>query len=208
MLFLDISGDVVYIAYDNKEYFLDRDDIEDTLWRLLIDLYKQKEFNQVRLLNGPGGFTNLRVGALCLNILNHMIGNKLEIFDITKLDLYQYLIGKDILPHKGLIYIGQRKNVWEYDFHTQTHTTVNKNDIQSYDGFLDIVRGEYWNDKSNMINLWFVDQKLKIIYQDKEILISLDELNIKPEVYVEAKYMVQPVISEPKKHYAAFGNWS
>ena len=95
MLFINISSDKVQIADAKQEQFLDRNSIESTLGKCLIDRYEQSPFQEILLLNGPGGFTNLRVGTLSLNLFNKLIEHKLhkevKIFTITKLDFYTYL---------------------------------------------------------------------------------------------------------------------
>jgi len=106
MLFINISSDKVQIADAKKDRFLDRNGIETTIGKSLIDRYEKSPYEQILLLNGPGGFTNLRVGTLALNLLNKLLDHKsstdainrvspgampLQIFSITKFDLYSYL---------------------------------------------------------------------------------------------------------------------
>ncbi len=61
MLFCNISSDKVHIADAQGEIFLERNGIEKVLGPALVDRAKKSPFDQVFLLNGPGGFTNLRV---------------------------------------------------------------------------------------------------------------------------------------------------
>lgn len=99
MLFINISSDKVQIADAKQEKFLDRNSIESTLGATLNQRFKTSPFDEILLLNGPGGFTNLRVGTLTLNLLNKLLASEdkasipppLQIYTITKFDLYNYL---------------------------------------------------------------------------------------------------------------------
>lgn len=76
MLFINISSDKVHIADAKQEQFLDRNSIESTLGKTLVERHKQSPFDVILLLNGPGGFTNLRVGTLTLNLLNKLLASE------------------------------------------------------------------------------------------------------------------------------------
>lgn len=76
MLFINISSDKVQIADAKQEKFLDRNSIESTLGKTLVDRYRQSPFQDILLINGPGGFTNLRVGTLTLNLLNKLLASE------------------------------------------------------------------------------------------------------------------------------------
>ena len=94
MLFLNISSDYVHLLDDQDEHFLERNGIENTLGPTLLEYTKSHPVETIFLLNGPGGFTNLRVGTLTLNTLNtlleHDTGTFIPIASITKMDLYGY----------------------------------------------------------------------------------------------------------------------
>ncbi|HBB04933.1 TPA: hypothetical protein DCZ39_08935 [Patescibacteria group bacterium] len=59
-----------------------------------MDYTKTHPVETIVLLNGPGGFTNLRVGTLTLNMLNtlleHDTGTFIPLASLTKIDLYTY----------------------------------------------------------------------------------------------------------------------
>jgi len=59
----------------------------------------------------------LRVGAICLNLLNALVGNQISFYSFSKIDLFkfEYLEQKN-LPQYGIIYIGQRRNIRLRDF--------------------------------------------------------------------------------------------
>ena len=94
MLFVNISSDHVHLLDDQTEHFLERNSIENTLGPILLECSQTHPIETLLLLNGPGGFTNLRVGTLTINTLNtlleHDTGTFIPIASITKIDLYSY----------------------------------------------------------------------------------------------------------------------
>ena len=116
-IFMNISLDSVLIdTWDSYRISIPRDHVEELLWKELIQLYREKWFDNVVVLNGPWGFTNLRVGTLCLNVLNTLLGNQLSFYDISKIDLHKKAFEKWFLPRYWVIYIGQKRNIRLWDF--------------------------------------------------------------------------------------------
>ena len=116
-IFMNISIDSVLIdTWDKYRINIPRDNVEKLLWEELVKLHREIWFENVVVLNWPGGFTNLRVGTLCLNVLNTLLENHLSFYDISKIDLYKKAYEKWILPKYWVIYIGQKRNIWLRDF--------------------------------------------------------------------------------------------
>lgn len=90
--------------------------MEKLLWEDLVKLHREIWFENVIVLNWPGGFTNLRVWTLCLNVLNTLLENQLSFYGISKIDLYKKAYEKWVLPKYWIIYIGQKRNIWLRDF--------------------------------------------------------------------------------------------
>jgi hypothetical protein len=44
------------------------------------------------------------------------VGETLDFFSVSKIDLYQYIYAQGKCPKYGCIYIGQKRNVWLWDF--------------------------------------------------------------------------------------------
>ena len=117
-IFMNISSDYILIdTWDNQKINLPRDFVEKSLWKELIKLYREIWIENVIVLNWPGGFTNLRVGTLCLNILNTLLDNQVSFYDISKMDLYKIAYKKWFLSKYWVIYIWQKRNVrlWDFD---------------------------------------------------------------------------------------------
>ena len=116
-IFMNISIDSVLInTWDKYRINIPRDNVEKLLWEELVKLHREIWFENVIVLNWPGGFTNLRVGTLCLNVFNTLLDNQLSFYDISKIDLYKKAYKKWILPKYWVIYIGQKRNIWLRDF--------------------------------------------------------------------------------------------
>lgn len=194
MLFLNISSDCVFLQIADEQIKLSRNSLETYIWPKLVELYQKYRFTKVFLLNWPGGFTNLRVGTLAINLLNTLEKNKIEIYSISKIDLFQYLYDEWFLESKWVIYIGQKKNVWLYDFQKWKHDTIKKDDI-NYDEniFFDLVFEENYF-LANTIDFSLLQQGIKINNWKKSIEIMIDELNIKPEKTILPNYFIQPTM--------------
>ncbi len=202
-MFINISTDQVYLAINGQEFFFDRDDVEKTFWPKLIELARQENFENIIVLNGPGGFTNLRVGALCLNMLNTLFEERFNIYDIDKITLYKYLVQHNSFPQKGIIYIGQRKNIWEYNFKENNYIQTQKNiilenNIENY--FFDLVYDQeyFWKDISKNMPIISGDwDNISINHRGEHIKIHIEQdLNISPEKYIKANYFIQPILGK------------
>ncbi|PID34555.1 MAG: hypothetical protein CR971_02670 [candidate division SR1 bacterium] len=200
-MFINISTDQVHLALNDEQYFFNRDDVEKTFGPKLIELAKKYNFSDVTVLNGPGGFTNLRVGALCLNMLNTLFEERFNFYDIDKITLYKHLVDQGILPNKGVIYIGQRKNIWDYDFakdeYTQTQKTKLFKEKIKEDYFFDLVYDEEYFGKK-MLAITGNGKQIAITTAEGKV-INLDiakDCNIKPEKYIKANYFIQPILGK------------
>lgn len=116
-IFMNISSDNVQISdWQDISISLSRNNLENILWKELVELNKKIWFKNVIVLNWPGGFTNLRVGTLCLNVLNTLLKNQLSFYNISKIELYEKTYKLWYLPKYGVIYIWQKRNIWLWDF--------------------------------------------------------------------------------------------
>ncbi len=194
MLFLNISTDQIYIQIEQEKIYLDRNEIEYLIWPKLVELYRKYNFKKVLVLNWPGWFTNLRVWTLALNLLNSLENGKIDIYSITKIDLFKYFVKKWELNNKWIVYIGQKKNVWLYDFDKWDYNTIKKDEINyTQEMFFDLVYEKWYFQKDN-IDIYTKDEKIIININDKELSTTIEELKIKPKKIVEANYFIQPII--------------
>jgi len=195
-MFINISSDKVYIWTWDKNIFLERNGIENVLWSQLIKLYNKNKFKEIIVLNWPWWFTNLRVSTLCLNLLNTLQKDKIKIYDISKIDLYNHLYNKNLIPRYWIIYIWQRKNIRLYDFQKQKYITQTIDETSlDKDYFLDQVYENwyYWNLNEKLeIKINYKKTWLEIKYKSKIFQIKIKDLNIKPTKQIQPNYMIDP----------------
>ena len=209
-IFINISIDsVITYTWDKYGVIIPRDHVERLLWWELVKLHRERWFDNVIVLNWPGWFTNLRVGTLCLNILNTLLENQLTFYDISKIDLYKKAYEKWYLPKYWVIYIWQKRNIrlwdfeknkkiWQYSFNELKDLEEMGN---AENVFIENVQDEWyypdWMDKYLKYHILFdwgvillIDNKVRNWNQ-----ISLDELNLKPQNSIAPNYMMDPSVT-------------
>lgn len=152
------------------------------------------------LLNGPGGFTNLRVGALTINTMNELLlhdtGTFIPLVSITKLALYEYAHKKGRLPRYGIIYIGQKHNVRLYDTEEKTHKQIPLEEIEDSDDlFFDWVHDPYWTSDEYMVSFSMKNNTLYLNYQGDAHEINLMELKLPMTMSVAPEYLIEPTMN-------------
>ena len=209
-IFMNISSDsVITYTWDKYGVIIPRDHVERLLWWELVKLYRERWFENVIVLNWPGGFTNLRVGTLCLNILNTLLENQLNFFDISKIDLYKKAYEKWFLPKYWVIYIWQKRNIrlrdfeknkkiWQYSFNELKELDEIKRienvfieDVE-YKEYYPEWMNEYmeYHLLLNWTDILLIDKSCKI-----KNPISIDELNLKPFKSIVPNYMMDPSVT-------------
>lgn len=209
-IFMNISIDsVTTYTWDKYGIIIPRDHVERLLWGELVNLYRERWFENVVVLNWPGGFTNLRVGTLCLNLLNTLLENKLSFYDISKIGLYKKAHEKWFLPKYWVIYIGQKRNIrlrnfemnekiWQYSFN-ELKDLDEMNSVE--DVFIeDVEDKEYypeWMDKYlkyhtllNWTDIYLVDNKTA-----DWNYISIEDFNLEPLKSIAPNYMMEPSVT-------------
>ena len=213
-IFMNISIDSVITDTWNKyRIVIPRDHVERLLWGELVTLYRERWFQNVVVLNWPGGFTNLRVGTLCLNILNTLLENQLNFYDISKIDLYKRAYEKGILPKYWVIYIWQKKNIrlrdfeknekiWQYSF-DELEDLEEMKYVENV--FIEDIDDEKyypeWMDKYMKYHLLFEWENILLIdwkcYNGHPI--SIYEFDLKPLKSIAPNYMMEPSVTISNK---------
>ena len=205
-LFMNISSDQVIISDGGMNIFLHRNDVEKTLWPKLVQLVREWNYKNIIVLNWPGWFTNLRVWTLCVNILNTLLGNQLNFYDISKIDLYKKVYDLWYLSKLWVIYIWQKRNIrlrdfeknekiWQYSF-DEIKEKINS------PVFLDeVIDGNYypdWLNKYMKIKVSFDWNNLSID-NNKIITFPIEELSLKSSKSIAPNYMMDPSITLASK---------
>ena len=199
---IDISADQIAIYTPEERIFLERNGVDTTIWPTLVQLDQQSDFSEILLINGPGGFTNLRVGTLAINLLKMLKKSPLQLYSISKIELYQKFFTAEYLPRYGIIYIGQKANLWLRDFlDNQLIQKIKKSELDEYltqysEIFFDqVFDPEYFAEYQQLqISYHFDEQALHLSFQGKESQLAWEELAVSPLEQVEANYMIDPNI--------------
>ena len=208
-IFMNISIDSVIIyTWDKYWIIIPRDHVEELLWKELINLYREKWFDNVIVLNWPWWFTNLRVWTLCLNVLNTLLENQLSFYDISKINLYKKAYEKWILPKYWVIYIGQKRNIWLRDFERNEKIwQYSFNELKDLEEMKDVknvfVEGieeqEYYPDWMDEYVKYHIVYDWNIVLIDwkshSKSPISIDEFNLKPLKSIAPNYMMEPSVT-------------
>lgn len=202
-LFMNISTDQIIISDGEINIFLNRNDVEKVLWPKLVQLVNKWNYNNIIVLNWPWWFTNLRVWTLCINILNALMESQINVYDISKIDLYKKAYERWLLPKLGIIYIGQRRNVWLWDFEKwekiwQYSFDELKENLH-WQFFLDEVIDENyypeWMNEYNKIKATFDGDNLNIDYLNEMTKFHINDLGINPLKTITPNYMMDPSIT-------------
>lgn len=196
MLFCNISSDKVHINDAQGEAFLERNGIEKVLGPTLIDWHEKSPFDQIFLLNGPGGFTNLRVWALTWNLVAHLLHLRkqtVQFFSCTKIDLYRYFVKKGILPSIWYIYLWQKHSVWKYDFEKDSYVMVNQPFVFEKESFCDRAQdSSYWGENFDMVHFGSDEKGPFLLWKWEKNYFSVDDLKLKAVSAVKTEYMIDP----------------
>lgn len=200
MLFLNISSDYVCLLDSTEAQYLSRNGIENTLWLTLLEHTKTHPVETIFLLNGPGWFTNLRVGALTLTMLNELLlhdtGTFIPLVSITKVDLYHYAYTQGRIPRYGIIYIGQKHNVRKFDAENKTYQKIILEDISYSDElFLDWVHDPYRANDERMISFSMSNNSLFLNYRGESYEIDLQALRLPMTMSIAPQYLIEPTLN-------------
>lgn len=202
-LFMNISSDEVIISDWEMNVFLNRNDVEKVLWPKLVQLVREWNYKNIIILNWPWWFTNLRVGTLCINILNTLVDNQINLYDISKVDLYKLAYKNWIFPNKWIIYIGQKRNIWLWDFEkwekVWQYSFDELKEIINYPVFLDeVIEENYYPERLreyNKVKISFNWNGLNIENWEKSTNLSINDMDLKPLKSIAPNYMMEPSIT-------------
>jgi len=206
MLFFNISSDQIAIQGKDTNILVPYDDLERKLPEIVWQLNDKETFKKIWVLNGPGGFTILRIGCLALNTMQLALNGKLEFYSCTKLDLYKALVKKWFLPTTGIIFLWQKKNVRWATLNSETEKRETQllpassleHMMKSGDFFVDVMYDHPLKeqvDLEKMISFSFNWDILHVTRQGKSIELSPKELSLTTISYLQPEYMIDPGIN-------------
>ncbi len=165
-----LGTDQVHIYSDSDTVSLERNSLEQTLPSVLHTLH-DSQIRDVRVVQGPWSFLNIRVGSLLLNTRQSLAGGELAFHTIQKDELYQRLYDQWYTPRYTAMFIGQKKNARRYDHTEQSYETLRFAQIaeKSEDCLIDQTTHEYLTGKS----LSFIRKnEPQVVRNEKEISLA------------------------------------
>lgn len=207
-LFINISLENIVLSSDDQYIVIPRGDLEMNLPKALYDYFSKQDKSisefSVYVLNGPGSFTNLRIGCLCVNMLKELMeiqGKKIHLYHQDKKNLYRILSQKGFLVSTGIMYIGQRKNFWVGDLQSDT-MQLKAVDKTNASGFF--LGKNFWIDSqgeslniSSAHHLDFRHQEggLQVIWNNQVFAAPREQLGFEEVDKLMPNYILEPNIS-------------
>lgn len=197
--YLFLGADRVWYHDGDHKIFFDRNTLDQTLAKALLADVSARSVAEIIVITGPGGFTNLRVGSLVCNLLAHYHPS-VSFRVVSKLDCYKRCVNNKILPPQWLLYIGQQKSVWDYDFDTDIYTVVAKDISVDEDCFVEYIDGYHdVVDEKKKVRFDIDAHWLYLYYQWIHYLSPLLAI-IELSDTVQPSYYVQPIIGTPAQN--------
>lgn len=186
-------------------------DIERKLPVLLAGVIDAHAIEKLRVINGPGSFTSLRLWCVMINIIQAICEKSLDIYTSTKLDIYRYAVEQWVLPSTWLVFIGQKKNmrmitrgvqsIDEASERTGWWDTMisNKQNLDMLEWkayFIDACEHMLLEDleRDKMVHRTFDGESILLTYQDNTLSLSPGALGCMPKKEVFPQYMIEPQI--------------
>lgn len=192
MLIVQPCSDNVHLVSSQGDVLIARDRVEYDLSSAFLRL---SEGQDVLFVSGPGSFTNLRVAGLVINLARRLVSGKNSLFAIDKIALYSFLIDKKLLPPQGILYIGQTKNFWLYDFVRRSYTVVGGDVVPDGQYFVDQISDRYFDllaDKK--VGLGVDGDNLVLSFAGALDRIAFVDIPMQSVDVAVPEYMIEPVI--------------
>ena len=90
MLFVHISRDVLLLQSAHMQESIYFGDLDSKFPSAMVAMLQGTEVSEIVVINGPGGFASLRAGCLTINLLQMLSQDPLDLYDISKIAVYQY----------------------------------------------------------------------------------------------------------------------
>lgn len=208
------STDVVFLWSGGTEERIPYSDLERALPSALVARVNQYKISQIVTINGPGGFTALRIGSLALQTLKEFGKNPITLYSISKLDLFALLCEQDFLPSLWVIHIGQKKKLWRVDRsrsaggdssaaqsspHISVYTKTELDNIDDEEYFIDMIDQHILLedlDILRMVSFASHVDGLEVNFREETLLLDYKTLQSwGPVAILQPNYMIDPTLS-------------
>lgn len=195
---MNISSDQIMIYAGDEEIRLERNGVDIEIWEMLVGLDRKYSFWDVLVLNGPWGFTNLRVWSLALNLLKTLKNGEIVFSELSKPELYKQAYERGFLPRYVVLYIGQKSNVWLWDL-KENHLVkpLKKQDLswlslEIGDYALDMVFEKGYYDQENQILISFSQEGVALQWRWKVLTLNYEGIWARNVEKIVPNYMIAP----------------
>lgn len=190
MLFVHLAREELVLSSEWELQHIPYVDLERVLPAKIVSLVERSGSTSCCIINGPWGFTPLRIGTVIINLLQQYT-KQMQLFPISKIDLYRQAVASNFLPHVGLLWIGQKKNMLMYNF------TDTKQTLVSIENYAEAIPASYFIDRVVEHPLLVVtDPHVRVTrsFTNGEIILSYQwaTLSVDPQNVVEAQQWVFP----------------
>ena len=176
-MILNLWAERIILIVGEQQIILPFEQVEEHLTQQVVELYMEYRPTALYVINWPGSFTNLRVGALIANLMWSLSKWTLQLMTIDKVSLFRYLYLQGILPISWYIYFWQRKNFRISHLENDDHSTYSKQNFADTeqvrpDFFVDwFVGGDFpfFTERSQEITIVFEEWRIMISYQDSRL---------------------------------------
>ena len=160
-MLLHLGTDELMIFEKNTSMSIARAAIEQDFPKFLKQWSLTHPADTIHIISGPGSYTILRIGALCLNLLQTLSGHRYTLLHLNKLEVLQQLRHKGKIPPYCLVWIGQQKNLRRYDLQDLSYTTLTGEEIPvdtRSDEIRDFTTQSVWTDRRPVVDFGIVEK--------------------------------------------------
>ncbi|HMY81079.1 MAG TPA: hypothetical protein PLW93_02740 [Candidatus Absconditabacterales bacterium] len=197
-MLVHLSSNHVVITIDGQTIIVPRGGLEIEFPRILHTLMEKHTIKDIYVINGPGSFTNLRIGCLCLNMLDMIQSRlsdnqkKITLHTIDKIHLFTTLYRRGYIGSHGLLYIGQQKHGWSIHLDTGLVSKTSLLDIDSYHR-IDLIDGI---DDHRLVSFNLDNHSLVINQGSISHSMSIHEVGFQYVDQLTPHYMIEPNIGK------------
>lgn len=194
IVFVHASADGVLLEKATQRVVLEPAQLEVQMPKVLLERWREEEFDGCFVLNGPGSFTTLRVVCLSLNVLQFLTGSPLRFWSCSKMELYDFCFKKGLLPAFGFVRIGQKTNRRRVDLQSWAHEKIvfGSDVVDVTNQFVDQM---FHLDLPSMLTLHRDGELLHVNRQSHKGTLRIDDLHLNERIEIQPNYLIEPNIS-------------
>ncbi len=198
MLFVHLAREELVISCDGVTEYIPYIDLERVLPAKIVACVERFAPTSCCVINGPWGFTPLRIGTVIINLLQQYT-TQMQLFPVSKIDLYRHAVAQTFLPPTGILWIGQKKNMLLFAFANDQRSLI------SSENYADALPVSYFVDRvvehplleltdpHARVTRTFTNNAIHLIYQWKTLEIAPTAMaSAQQRVFPE--YLLEPSI--------------